>query len=143
MLQTKMVINASCAMRNDVIWPKFLFKSNTMQPCLSNYTISRVVQLKSNRTLLQTKREISRASSPPRKFSECAARFLIRPGLIQLLRNKDRRQNSYSSRLEMIGPYRRTVITGAVGADWPMNLLIDIACLCYKFMCHTRTGVQV
>ena len=39
MLQTKTANNASRAMRIDFIKPKFLFKSNTMQPCLSNYTI--------------------------------------------------------------------------------------------------------
>ena len=47
-LQTKTAINASRAMRNDFILPKFLFKSNTVQPCLSNYTIPRVVQHKKN-----------------------------------------------------------------------------------------------
>ena len=57
----------------------FLFKSNTMQSCLSNSTIPRAVQLK---TIVLYCRRNSRFlvhTSPPRKFSECAARFLIRP----------------------------------------------------------------
>ena len=38
MLQIKTAINVSRAMRNDFMWPKFLFKSNTMQSCPSNHT---------------------------------------------------------------------------------------------------------
>ena len=77
MLQTKTAINASRAMRNDFIWPKFLFKSNTMQLCLSNYTIPRVVQLQTIVLYCRRNARFPVHTSPPRKFSECAVRFLI------------------------------------------------------------------
>ena len=80
MLQTKMAINASLAIRNDFIWPKFLYKSHTMQPCLSNYTIARAVQLETIVLYCRRNAKFLVHTSPPRKFSECAARFLIRPG---------------------------------------------------------------
>ena len=68
MLQTKTAINPSRAMRNVFIYPKFLFKSNTMQPFLSNYTIPRAVQLKTIVLFLQTKREIFRAYQSSQKI---------------------------------------------------------------------------
>ena len=77
MLQTKTAINASRAMRNDFI----SFKSNTMQPCLSNSTVPRVVQLKTIVLYCRRNARFLVHTSPPRKFSECAARFLIRIGL--------------------------------------------------------------
>ena len=77
----KAAINASRAMRNDFIQPKFLFKSNAlMQPYLSNYTIARVVQLKTIVLYCRRNARFPVHTSPPRKFSACAARFLIRPG---------------------------------------------------------------
>ena len=85
MLQTKTAINASRAMRNDFIWPKFLFKSNTKQPCLSNYTIPKVVQLKIIVVYCRRNARFLVHTSPLRKFLECAARFLIRPDSIQAL----------------------------------------------------------
>ena len=77
MLQTKMAINASRAMRNDFIWPKFLFQSNTIQPCLSNYTQSHPTL--NNRTLLQTKREISRAYPSSQKIFRVRHLFFYLP----------------------------------------------------------------
>ena len=82
MLQTKTAIDASRAIRNDFIQPKFLFKSNTMQPCLSNYTIPRVVELKTIVPYCRRKARFPVHGSPPRKFQECAARFLICPAFI-------------------------------------------------------------
>ena len=79
MLQTKTAINASGAMRNGFIYHKFLFKSNTMQRCLSNYTILRVVQLQTIVLYCRRNARFPVHTSPPRKFSECAARFLVRP----------------------------------------------------------------
>ena len=66
----------------------FLFKSNTMQPCLSNYTIPRVVQLETIVLYCRRNSRFPVHTSPPRKFSECAARFLIRPGLKCLTETK-------------------------------------------------------
>ena len=51
-----------------------------MQPCLSNYTIPRAVQLKTVVLHCRGNVRFLVHTSPPRKFSECAARFLIRPG---------------------------------------------------------------
>ena len=51
-----------------------------MQPCLSNYTIPRTVQLKTIVLYCRRNARFLVHTSPPRKFSECAARFLIRPG---------------------------------------------------------------
>ena len=82
MLQAKTAINASRAIRNDFIQPKFLFKSNTMQLCLPNYTIPRVVQLKTIVLYCRRNARFPVHTSPPRKFSECAARCLIRPGKV-------------------------------------------------------------
>ena len=79
MLQTKTAINASPAIGYDFIYPKFLFKSNTMQPCLFNYTIPRAVQLDTIVPYCRRNARFPVHTSPPRKFSECAARFLIRP----------------------------------------------------------------
>ena len=53
-----------------------------MQPCLSDYTISRVVQLKAIVLYCRRNARFPVHTCPPRKFSECAARFLIRPGLL-------------------------------------------------------------
>ena len=50
-----------------------------MQPCLSNYTIHRVVQLKPIVLYCIRNARFPVHTSRPRKFSECAARFLIRP----------------------------------------------------------------
>ena len=80
MLQTKTAINASGAMRNGLIWSKFLFKSNTMQPCLSNYKIPRVVQLQTIVLCCRLNARFPVHTSSPRKFSVPAARFLIRHG---------------------------------------------------------------
>ena len=70
------------AMRNDFIQPKFLFKSNTMQPCLANYTIPRVFELKTIVLCCRRNARFPVHSSPPRKFQKCAARFLIRPDFV-------------------------------------------------------------
>ena len=80
MLQTKTAINASHAMQNDFIYPKFLFKSNTMQPYLSNYTIPRAVQLKTVVLHCRRNARFLVHTRPPRKFSEFVACFLILPG---------------------------------------------------------------
>ena len=79
MLQTKTAIVVSRAMRNDFIYPKFFFKSNTMQPCLSYYTIPRVVELETIVLYCRQNARFPVHTSPPRKFQKCAARFLIRP----------------------------------------------------------------
>ena len=50
-----------------------------LQPCLSNYTIPRVVQLKTIVLYCRRNARFLVHTSPPRKFSECAGRFLIRP----------------------------------------------------------------
>ena len=50
-----------------------------MQPCLSNSTIPRAVQLKTIVLYCRRNARFLVHTSPPRKFSECAARFLIRP----------------------------------------------------------------
>ena len=50
-----------------------------MQPCRSNYTIPRVVQLKTIVLYCRRNVRVPMHSSPPRKFSECASRFLIHP----------------------------------------------------------------
>ena len=50
-----------------------------MQPCLSNYTIPRVVQLKTIVLYCRRNARFSVHTIPPKKFSECAARFLIHP----------------------------------------------------------------
>ena len=50
-----------------------------MQPCLSNYTIPRVVQLKTIVLYCRRNARFPVHTIPPRKFSECAARFFIRP----------------------------------------------------------------
>ena len=76
MLQTKTAINASRAMRNDFIWPKFLFKSNALQPCLSNYTIPRVIQLKKIVLYCRQNARFPLHSSPHRKFQKCTALIL-------------------------------------------------------------------
>ena len=75
MLQTNTAINASRAMRNDFTYPKFLFKSNSTQPRLSNYTIPRVVQLETIVLYCRRNARYSVHTSPLRKFSECTARF--------------------------------------------------------------------
>ena len=67
-LQTKTAINASRAMRNDLILPKFLFKLNTMQPCLSNYTIHRAVQLKTIVLYCRRNARFPVHTSPPKKL---------------------------------------------------------------------------
>ena len=48
----------------------------------SDYTISRVVQLKAIVLYCRRNARFPVHTCPPRKFSECAARFLIRPGLL-------------------------------------------------------------
>ena len=53
-----------------------------MQPRLSDYTIPRVVELKTIVLLLQMKPRFPVHSSPPRKLKKCAARFLIGPGIL-------------------------------------------------------------
>ena len=107
MLQTKTAINASSTMRNDFIYPKFLFKSNTMQPCLSNYTTPRVVQLQTN--ILHCRRNARCAvhTSPPRNFLECAARFFIRPDTIDhdILLNKLNYYGTSDTELQFFGSY--------------------------------------
>ena len=50
-----------------------------MQPCLSNSTIPKVVQLKTIVLYCRRNARFLVHTSPPRKFSERAARFLIRP----------------------------------------------------------------
>ena len=75
MLQTKMAINASRAMRNDFIWPKFLFKPNTMQPCLSKYTIPRVVQLKTNVFIADETRDVPCVPVLPENFQSAQPVF--------------------------------------------------------------------
>ena len=50
-----------------------------MQPCLSNYTIPGVVQLKTIVLYCRRNARFPVHTIPPRKFSECAARFLTRP----------------------------------------------------------------
>ena len=50
-----------------------------MQPCLSNYTIPRVVGLKTIVLYCRQNARFPVHTNPPRKFSECA-RFLFRPG---------------------------------------------------------------
>ena len=52
-----------------------------MQPCLSNYTIPRVVQLKTIVLYCRRNARFPVHTSPPRKFSEFAACLLIRPGM--------------------------------------------------------------
>ena len=50
-----------------------------MQPCLSNYTIPRVVQLKTIVPYCRRNAKIPVHSSPHRKFQKFATRVLIRP----------------------------------------------------------------
>ena len=52
-----------------------------MQPCLSNYRIPRVVQFKTIVLYCRQNERFPLHTSPGRKFSECAARFLIHPGV--------------------------------------------------------------
>ena len=77
MLQTKTVINASCAMQNDLFSLNFF--SNQIQ-CSHVFLIIQCPKSSNLKQSLQTKREISVHTSPPRKCSECTARFLIRSG---------------------------------------------------------------
>ena len=49
-----------------------------MQPCLSNYTIPRAVELKTIVLYCRRNARFPVHSSPPRKLQKCAARFLIR-----------------------------------------------------------------
>ena len=57
-----------------------------MQPCLSDSTIPRAVQLKTIILYCRRHARFFLHSSPPRKFSECAARFLIHPGRMKKVR---------------------------------------------------------
>ena len=50
-----------------------------MQACLSNSTVPRAVQLQTIVLYCRRNARFLMHTSPPRKFSECAARFLIRP----------------------------------------------------------------
>ena len=55
-----------------------------MQPCLSNSTIPRAVQRKTIVLYCRRNTRFLMHTGPPRKFSECAACFLIRPGFIRI-----------------------------------------------------------
>ena len=52
-----------------------------MQPCLSDSTIPGTVQLQTIVLYCRRNARFLVHTSPPRKFSECAARFLIHPAL--------------------------------------------------------------
>ena len=55
-----------------------------MQPCLSNYTIPRAIQLKTIVLYCRRNAKILVHGSPHRKFQKCAARVLIRPDWFHL-----------------------------------------------------------
>ena len=114
-----------------------------MQPCLSNYTIPRVVQLKTILPYCRRNAKIPVHSSPRRKLQKCAAHVLIRPIWFHLAAHVScenfrwRQAKSVSENQAL----RIGILSFRIDsrADWCKNTVVCDESMMFGMMCYAIT----